>query len=99
MAVSRLTAEQAVALLKNIPAWKLNEKSISRNFAFKDFNQAWGFMSRVALDAEKMDHHPNWYNVYNRVDIELNTHDVGGLSEKDFKLAAKIDSHALLPKE
>ncbi|KAF8819029.1 pterin-4-alpha-carbinolamine dehydratase [Cardiosporidium cionae] len=54
--------------------------------------QAWGFMNRVALHAERMDHHPNWFNVYNRVDIELSTHDVNGLSEKDFALAQLIDS-------
>ncbi|KAF0288917.1 putative pterin-4-alpha-carbinolamine dehydratase [Amphibalanus amphitrite] len=68
--------------------------AIEKKFQFKDFNQAWGFMSRVALKAEKMDHHPEWFNVYNRVDITLSTHDCGGLSGKDVTLASFIDSVA-----
>jgi len=68
--------------------------AINKKFVFSDFNQAWGFMNRVALLAEKMDHHPEWFNVYNKVDITLSTHDCGGLSEKDVKLALFIDSCA-----
>jgi 4a-hydroxytetrahydrobiopterin dehydratase len=58
---------------------------------FKDFSEAWGFMSRTALKAEQMDHHPEWFNVYNKVQVTLSTHDVGGLSEKDFALAGFMD--------
>ena len=62
-----------------------------REFKFKDFNQAWGFMTRVALLAEKMDHHPDWSNVWNTVRIALSTHDVGGLSDNDVRLAQAIN--------
>jgi 4a-hydroxytetrahydrobiopterin dehydratase len=68
--------------------------AITRSFKFADFNQAWGFMARVALAAEKADHHPEWFNVYNRVDITLSTHDAGGLSDKDVALAKVIDQMA-----
>ncbi len=73
--------------------WTLAEdgKSIGREFRFRDFGEAFGFMARVALAAEKMDHHPDWSNVYNRVDVRLNTHDADGLTELDFTLARKMD--------
>ena len=79
------------------PQWRLVEgrDAITRTFRFKDFSAAWGFMSRVALLAEAQDHHPEWFNVYNRVEITLTTHDAGGLSERDLRLANAID--ALLP--
>jgi 4a-hydroxytetrahydrobiopterin dehydratase len=69
--------------------------AIEKSFKFKSFNEAWGFMSRVALAAEKLNHHPEWFNVYNRVDILLSTHDCGGLSELDIKLAKRIDAYAV----
>jgi len=68
--------------------------AIYKEFLFKNFNQAFGFMSRVALKAEKMDHHPEWFNVYNKVQITLSTHDVGGLSDKDVTLAKFIEEVA-----
>ena len=68
--------------------------AIHKKFQFTDFNQAWGFMTRVAVAAEKADHHPEWSNVYNRVEIVLSTHDAGGLSAKDIELAKFIDSVA-----
>lgn len=68
--------------------------AIYKEFLFKDFNQAFGFMTRVGLQAEKMDHHPEWFNVYNKVQITLSTHDCGGLSEKDVKLANFIETVA-----
>ncbi len=79
--------------MTDLPAWALADdgKSISRSFRFRDFGEAFGFMARVALAAEKMDHHPDWANVYNRVDVRLNTHDAGGLTELDLKLARKMD--------
>ncbi|GMT28291.1 hypothetical protein PFISCL1PPCAC_19588 [Pristionchus fissidentatus] len=79
-------------LLSN--GWKMTEgrDAIQKIYQFKDFNQAFGFMSRVALKAEKMDHHPEWFNVYNKVDITLSSHDVAGLSRRDLTLASFIDS-------
>jgi len=72
--------------------WKEENNSLKRSFQFKNFVEAFGFMSKVALIAEKMNHHPNWSNVYNKVDIVLNTHDAGNtVTDKDRKLAAKID--------
>lgn len=69
-------------------------KALHKSFKFADFNEAWGFMTRVALAAEKADHHPEWSNVYNRVEIVLSTHDAGGLSAKDIALAKVIDAAA-----
>jgi pterin-4a-carbinolamine dehydratase len=76
--------------------WSMVEgrDAIKKQFLFEDFNQAFGFMTRVALKAETMNHHPEWFNVYNKVDITLSTHDVGGLSDKDVTLATFIDSVA-----
>ena len=84
-------------LAETLPGWRLlaDRDAIARDFKFKDFGAAWGFMARVALLAERHDHHPEWSNVYNRVSITLTTHDAGGLSERDLALARAID--ALLP--
>ena len=72
--------------------WEEKDNKLARTFEFKDFVEAWGFMCKAAIIAEKMDHHPNWSNVYNRVNIELTTHDAGNtITEKDRKLAAAID--------
>ena len=71
--------------------WQLEGNFIKREFVFSDFVGAFGFMTSVAIVAEKMNHHPNWENVYNKVKISLSTHDVGGLTQKDFDLAARID--------
>jgi len=73
--------------------WEEKDNKLVRTFKFKDFIQAWGFMSQVAIIAEKMNHHPNWSNVYNTVNIELTTHDAGNtITDKDRKLAAAIDA-------
>ena len=68
--------------------------AITKAFKFKDFNEAWGFMARVALIAEKMDHHPEWSNVYNKIDVTLSTHSAGGLTALDIELARKMDELA-----
>jgi 4a-hydroxytetrahydrobiopterin dehydratase len=78
------------ALLAALPAWQRNGEAIERQFIFTNFSEAWGFMARVALLAEKMDHHPNWSNVYKTVHIALTTHDAGGLTAKDRMLAEAI---------
>ena len=72
--------------------WTTRDGGLERRFTFDDFSAAWAFMSRVALLAEKADHHPDWTNVWNRVDIRLTTHDAGGLTDKDRALAAAIDA-------
>jgi 4a-hydroxytetrahydrobiopterin dehydratase len=94
---TRLSDTETAALATSLPGWALtNEsKAIRREFRFRDFSEAWGFMARVALLAEKLDHHPDWSNVWNTVRIELSTHDAGGLTANDVKLAEAID--ALLP--
>jgi 4a-hydroxytetrahydrobiopterin dehydratase len=78
--------------MESIQNWKLKDQIIQKDFKFKNFIEAFGFMSQVALIAESLNHHPDWSNVYNKVSIHLTTHDVGGLSEKDFLLAKKIDT-------
>ncbi len=94
--VEKLSAEARRRVLSDLPGWNQvkDRDAIQKSFQFKNFNQASGFMSRVALAAEKMDHHPEWFNVYNRVEITLSTHDCGGLSERDLALAGLIDTHA-----
>jgi 4a-hydroxytetrahydrobiopterin dehydratase len=96
MSVARLTDEERAGLAAALPAWRIVEgrDAISRSFRFKDFSEAWGFMCRVALAAEAQDHHPEWSNVWNRVEITLSTHDAGGLSARDLRLARAIDALA-----
>lgn len=91
-----LTRTDRIAALKKIPMWTTTKErdAILRQFKFDNFNQAFGFMARVALIAEKMDHHPEWFNVYRTVDITLTTHSAGGLTLLDIALAKKIDELA-----
>ncbi len=93
---AKLTAAARAAALKDLRDWSEVEgrDAIQRTFKFADFNAAFGFMTRCALKADQMDHHPEWFNVYNRVDVTLSTHDAGGLSEKDVELAKFMDSLA-----
>lgn len=91
--VAQLTAEECSAALADLPGWTLREDgaAITRQFKFRDFAEAWAFMGKVAALAEEQDHHPEWSNVYNRVEITLTTHDAGGLSARDERLARGID--------
>ena len=91
MAFTRFTSEQITSKLTETPGWKLQNSKLHREFTFVDFIEAFGFMSRVALLAETAGHHPEWFNVYNTVRIDLATHDVGGISQADFDLATKIN--------
>jgi len=93
MSVPELTEAEVAQLLADHPEWALARegKAMARTFRFKDFSEAWGFMNRVALLAEVQDHHPEWFNVYNRVEVTLTTHDAGGLSARDARMAAAID--------
>ncbi len=97
MKIAPLDAETRATLPDALPAWRPvdGRDALARSFRFADFSAAWGFMARVALLAEAQDHHPEWSNVWNRVEILLTTHDAGGLSARDVRLAREID--ALVP--
>lgn len=90
----KLSEDEIRARLAERPHWELVDGKLHRAWRFASFVQAFGFMTSVALVAEAMDHHPDWSNVYNRVTIDLNTHDVGGISALDFTLAQRIDEIA-----
>ena len=94
--VERLTGAVRQTALRELHGWSEVEDrdAIRKSYHFSDFSEAWGFLSRIALAAEKMDHHPEIFNVYNRVEIILSTHDAGGLSEHDVRLAQAIDELA-----
>jgi 4a-hydroxytetrahydrobiopterin dehydratase len=94
MPVPQLTDAARAQALADLPEWHLRDDNLAivRQFKFADFSQAFAFMTRVALIAEKRDHHPEWSNVYNRVEITLTTHDAGGLSQRDIAMAAAIDA-------
>ena len=94
--MKKLSDSERTDALKALTGWTLraDRDAIERSIKFKDFSAAWGFMNRVALAAEAADHHPEWFNVYNRVDIVLSTHDAGGLTARDVALAKKIDDFA-----
>jgi len=91
--VAKLTSDERTKALASLPDWAEVEgrDAITRSFQFADFNEAFGFMTRVATQAERDDHHPEWFNVYNKLEVTLATHDVDGLSERDIKLAQFID--------
>jgi 4a-hydroxytetrahydrobiopterin dehydratase len=92
----KLTGAARKAALEKIPGWTelMERDAIFRKFTFRDFNEAFGFMTRAALIAEKRDHHPEWLNVYRTVEVTLSTHDAGGLTEKDIALAQAMDKLA-----
>jgi 4a-hydroxytetrahydrobiopterin dehydratase len=94
--VERLSADARTKALKELPGWSEvgGREAIARTFTFKDFNEAFGFMSRVALVAEKRDHHPEWRNVYKTVEVTLSTHDAGGVTSRDIDLARAMDAIA-----
>lgn len=89
----KLDAEARKTIPTRLPAWRLvdGRDALTRTYTFKDFSAAFGFMTRAALAAERMNHHPEWLNVWNRVEVTLSTHDAGGLTERDLKLAEIMD--------
>lgn len=91
MSIEKLPAAAITEKLQHLDGWALSDEKLHRRFVFGDFVEAFGFMSRVALLAEALDHHPEWSNVYNRVEIYLTTHDAGGITERDLTLAGKIN--------
>ncbi len=94
MADSRLEAAEVEARLAHLPGWQLQDGKLCRQFRFADFSEAFAFMTRSALAAEQLNHHPEWFNVYKTVDVTLSTHDAGGVTARDLKLAAAMDEIA-----
>ena len=94
--MARLSESEIATLLDSLDGWRLSDdgKGIEKHFVFGDFNRAFGFMGRVALKAEQMNHHPEWFNVYGRVEVRLSSHDADGLTERDAELARFMDSTA-----
>ena len=82
------------ARMDEIPGWTIEDGKLTRSYTFADFVAAFGFMTSVALEAEKAGHHPEWFNVYNRVRVQMTTHDAGGITDKDFALAARMNALA-----
>ena len=90
----RLSPEKISEELKNLPGWSVKDEKLHRDFEFESFNQAFGFMTRAAMEIEKMNHHPEWFNVYNKLTVDLMTHDAGGITENDIQLAKILNSLA-----
>jgi len=89
MRLSQLDIEEQ---LKDLPGWSVVNEKLHKEFQFDSFNQAFGFMTRAAMEIEKMNHHPEWFNVYNRITVELTTHDAGGITKNDVNLAKILNS-------
>ena len=94
MSIQRLSDQEAAKGIANLPGWKIEQGKLHKSFEFRDFIQAFGFMSRVALVAESLGHHPEWSNVWNKVNVNLSTHSIGGISRLDLELAGKIQELA-----
>ena len=94
--MKKLSPNERAAALKKLRKWKAvaARDAITRKFEFANFNEAFGFMTRVALLADKMDHHPEWFNVYNKVEVTLSTHDAGGVTQHDVDMATAMDDYA-----
>ena len=88
----RLSQADIDGELKGLPGWSVANEKLHKEFQFDDFNQAFGFMTRAAMEIEKMNHHPEWFNVYNKITIELTTHDAGGITKNDVNLAKILNS-------
>ena len=94
MPVTALTPDAVTSALKTLPEWSLVDGKLHREFTFRDFIEAFGFMTRAAIVAESMNHHPEWFNVYRTVRVDLTTHDAGGISQRDVELAGRLDALA-----
>ena len=90
----RLTPPQLTAALESLPGWELRNEKLHRVFRFGDFVRAFGFMASTAVAAEAMNHHPEWFNVYDRVEVDLTTHDAGGITQSDVELAQRMNQLA-----
>lgn len=94
--MKKLNAKSRAAAMKTLKGWKdvKDRDAIAKSFKFENFNEAFGFMTRVALLADKMDHHPEWFNVYNKLDVTLSTHDAGGVTQNDIDMAKAMNDYA-----
>jgi 4a-hydroxytetrahydrobiopterin dehydratase len=92
MAVEKLDEQQLTAALAQLSGWDVKNGKLHREYRFADFPHAFGFMATAAVSIEKMNHHPEWFNVYNRVGVDLTTHDAGGITERDVRLARLLDA-------
>jgi len=92
--MTRLSQTDIDEELKSLPGWSVVNEKLHKEFQFDSFNQAFGFMTRAAMEIEKMNHHPEWFNVYNKITIELTTHDAGGITKNDVNLAKILNSLA-----
>lgn len=90
--MEKLSEEQVQSALVDLPGWEVKDGKLHKDFEFKNFNEAFGFMTRAALHIEQMGHHPEWFNVYNKLKVDLQTHDAGGITENDTKLAKILNS-------
>ncbi len=88
----KLSSEQILEQLKSLRGWSIKDEKLHKDFEFESFNQAFGFMTRAAMEIEKMNHHPEWFNVYNKLTVDLMTHDAGGITENDVQLAKILNS-------
>ncbi len=92
MALEKLSSEEIKKELSDLPGWSEVNGKLHKEFQFKNFNQAFGFMTRAAMEIEKMNHHPEWFNVYNKLSVDLMTHDAGGITQNDVNLAKILNS-------
>jgi len=90
----RLSSDELAVELKNLEGWSVKDGKLHKEFQFPDFNEAFEFMTKAAVECEKMNHHPEWFNVYNRLVIDLTTHDAGGITKNDISLAKILNSLA-----
>lgn len=88
----KLSSKEISQELKNLSGWSIKEEKLHKDFEFGSFNEAFGFMTRAAMEIEKMNHHPEWFNVYNKISVDLMTHDVGGITQNDIQLAKILNS-------
>lgn len=92
MGLEQLSAESIEKELQDLPGWKVVDGKLHKNFQFKDFIETFGFMTKAAIHAEKLNHHPEWFNVYNKLTVDLMTHDAGGITSNDIELARRFNS-------
>ena len=92
MALEKLSSDAIENELKSLDGWSVVNEKLHRDFQFNDFNQAFGFMARASMHIEKMNHHPEWFNVYNKLSVDLTTHDAGGITQNDINLAKILNS-------